>query len=115
MTGTLAAGRRVQAPASCAMVAAVTAEAWRHHPRTSASNIQWWLRDDITHPYPVLLHTLDGRGLVHATVLIPGKPGAEHNETACGRDLRWAAGMARVCWPEDGPLCQDCLSRVTQQ
>jgi len=74
--------------------------------------VTWSLRDDLSHPRPVLLCTQTPDRVVHVMQLVPGKPASAHPDTRCGLPLDWETEMVRVCWPEDGPPCPACLSTL---
>jgi hypothetical protein len=100
-------GVRLQITAGSAPAAAAVAQYWRD---LGAEPVDWYLRDDLTHPRPVLLltrHDGDDAGLLHATRLVPGKPVSAHPATCCGIPLRWA--VTQVCPPEPAEPCPACL------
>jgi len=103
-------GTRLQITARSPVAAAAAAQFWRHDHRLELITVQWSLRDDLSHPRPVLLCTQAPDRVVHATQLVAGKPASAHPDTCCGLPLDWETETVRVCWPEDGPPCPTCLT-----
>lgn len=101
-------GTLLQVTAGGALEAAAIAEYWR---RLGAAAVDWFLREDLAHPKPVLLYTrLAGDDLVHATELAIGKPVSSYTVTCCDTVLR--ADVMRVCAPDMAKPCPACLTAI---
>jgi hypothetical protein len=50
-------GVRLQITAGSPVAAAAAAQLWRHYHRSEPMTVEWFLRDDLPHPRPVLLFT----------------------------------------------------------
>lgn len=99
----------LQITAGSALAAAAAAQYWRDTEDVLA--VEWFLRDDLVHQRPVLLFTRDRDGVVHATVLVAGKPVSQHPATCCGTPLRW--DVLQVCSADLAEPCPDCRTALS--
>jgi len=99
---------RLQITARSVLAATAAAEYWRG---LGATEVDWFLREDLTHPRPVLLFTRqDGSRVVHATELVVGKPVLSHTTTCCGVPLRWEVMQVRTA--DLAKPCPACLTAI---
>lgn len=101
-------GARLQITARSALAAVAAAQYWLS---LGVDTVNWFLREDMVHPRPVLLFIQRaGDDVVHVTELVAGEPVSSHTATCCDIPLRW--DVMQICAPDMAEPCLTCHTAI---